>query len=70
MREPSAKKGKADLDTSLESGENATSTHSSRFGERNISRISHIEYEGMGIDQAILYSIDCCGMLMLFKHCL
>lgn len=65
MREPSAKKGKADLDNSMESSEKLEmSTHSIRHGaDLRASRISQFESDGMGIDQAILHSIECCGML-------
>lgn len=67
VREPSAKKGKVDLDNSVESNEKQDITvNSNRHGELKLSKIAHLENEGMGIDQAILHSIDCCGMYRIY----
>eukprot|EP00112_Aurelia_sp_Birch-Aquarium-sp1_P000617 Seg1058.8 transcript_id=Seg1058.8/GoldUCD/mRNA.D3Y31 product="Actin-related protein 8" protein_id=Seg1058.8/GoldUCD/D3Y31 len=67
FREPSAKKGKTDVDNTSEIGERSEATASplshSRPGESNrtSSKLGPLEMEGLGLDQAILYSIDCCG---------
>ena len=68
FREPSTKKGKPDVDNASESGErNSEVSASPRTGSRRmetsriVSNIGPLETEGMGLDQAILYSIDCCG---------
>ena len=34
---------------------------------RTVSRLGPLEMEGIGLDQAILYSIECCGRKLLLS---
>eukprot|EP00794_Sanderia_malayensis_P009126 gene9126-10099_t len=67
FREPSAKKGKIDTDNineSMDKTEAASSPLISlKQGDslKNLSKLSSFEMDGISLDSAILYSIDCCG---------
>lgn len=67
FREPNAKKGKADAENLNEATEKPDTVSSpmttGKQGDmlRTVSRLGPLEMEGIGLDQAILYSIECCG---------
>ena len=68
MREPSAKKGRTDLDTSSELNERVDSillhVGKSKQGDFSRSHLNCTEIEELSIDQAISKSIESCGMCL------
>ena len=70
VREQGTKKGKAEHDFPTDVSERLEmqNIQSSRCCERNSPGTSNFDFDGMGIDQAILYSIGCCGMCCILQY--